>query len=141
MAAWWVKIYLPQNYFAIRSVCENRWQIKLTGFSAESHDTFGSFRERHARFSMLFIASIPLPTLIRREIERQLAYQPELETKNRNPLLRTSTLGSAWELRFGPENQFRVFDRTEAERRQVHIFAVGMKVKERLFVGGKEFDL
>jgi hypothetical protein len=37
MAAWWVKIYLPQNYFAIRSVCENRWQIKLTGFSAESH--------------------------------------------------------------------------------------------------------
>jgi hypothetical protein len=26
------------------------------------HDTFGSFRERHARFSMLFIASIPLPT-------------------------------------------------------------------------------
>jgi len=78
---------------------------------------------------------------IRREIERQLAYQPELETKNRNPLLRTSTLGSAWELRFGPENQFRVFDRTEAERRQVHIFAVGMKVKERLFVGGKEFDL
>jgi hypothetical protein len=36
MAAWWVKIYLPQNYFAIRSVCENRWQIKLTGFSAES---------------------------------------------------------------------------------------------------------
>ena len=104
-------------------------------------DTFGSFRERHARFSMLFIASIPLPTLIRREIERQLAYQPELETKNRNPLLRTSTLGSAWELRFGPENQFRVFDRTEAERRQVHIFAVGMKVKERLFVGGKEFDL
>jgi len=40
---------------------------------------------------MLFIASIPLPTLIRREIERQLTYQPELETKNRKPLLRAST--------------------------------------------------
>jgi hypothetical protein len=105
------------------------------------HDTFGSFRERHARFSMLFIASIPLPTLIRREIERQLTYQPELETKNRIPLLRASTLGSAWELRFGPENRFRVFYRTEAELRQVYILAVGMKVKERLFVGGKEFDL
>jgi hypothetical protein len=104
-------------------------------------DTFGSFRERHARFSMLFIASIPLPTLIRREIERQLTYQPELETKNRKPLLRASTLGSAWELRFGPENRFRVFYRTEAELRQVYILAVGMKVKERLFVGGKEFDL
>jgi hypothetical protein len=36
MASLRVKIYLPQNYFATRSVCENRWQIKLTGFSAES---------------------------------------------------------------------------------------------------------
>jgi mRNA-degrading endonuclease RelE of RelBE toxin-antitoxin system len=80
-------------------------------------------------------------SLIRREIERQLSYQPELETKNRKPLLRASTLGSAWELRFGPENRFRVFYRTEAELRQVYILAVGMKVKERLFVGGKEFDL
>jgi len=47
----------------------------------------------------------------------------------------------AWELRFGPENRFRVFYRTETELRQVYILAVGMKVKERLFVGGKEFDL
>jgi hypothetical protein len=31
-----VKIYLPQNSLAIRNVCYRRWQIKLTGFSAES---------------------------------------------------------------------------------------------------------
>ena len=31
-----MKIYLPQNSLAIRSVCYRRWQIKLTGFSAES---------------------------------------------------------------------------------------------------------
>jgi hypothetical protein len=49
MAAWWVKIYLPQNYFAIRSVCENRWQIKLTGFSAESH-SLQSGEERRLLF-------------------------------------------------------------------------------------------
>jgi len=33
------------------------------------------------------------------------------------------------------------FYRTKTELRQVYILAVGMKVKERLFVGGKEFDL
>ena len=80
-------------------------------------------------------------SLIRREIERQLTYQPDLETRNRKPLLRASTLGSAWELRFGPENQFRVFYRAERELRKVYILAVGVKVKERLYVGGKEFDL
>jgi hypothetical protein len=36
MAAWWVKIDLLQNYFPIRNVCLRRWQIILTGFSAES---------------------------------------------------------------------------------------------------------
>jgi hypothetical protein len=36
MAAWWVRIDLLQNYFAIRNVCLWRWQIILTGFSAES---------------------------------------------------------------------------------------------------------
>ena len=80
-------------------------------------------------------------SLIRREIERQLTYQPDLETRNRKPLLRASTLGSAWELRFGPENQFRVFYRAERELRKVYILAVGVKAKERLYVGGKEFDL
>jgi hypothetical protein len=37
MAAWWVRIDLLQNYFAIRNVCLRRWQIILTGFSAESY--------------------------------------------------------------------------------------------------------
>src|SRR5262245_52853477 len=36
MAAWWVRIDLLQNYFAIRNVWLRRWQIILTGFSAES---------------------------------------------------------------------------------------------------------
>jgi len=31
-----VKIDLLQNYFPIRNVCLRRWQIILTGFSAES---------------------------------------------------------------------------------------------------------
>jgi len=46
MASLRVKIYLPQNYFATRSVCENRWQIKLTGFSAESIVALEKFAHR-----------------------------------------------------------------------------------------------
>jgi hypothetical protein len=80
-------------------------------------------------------------SLIRREIERQLTYQPELETRNRKPLLRVSAFGSAWELRFGPENRFRAFYRTERELRKTYILAIGMKVKERLYIGGKKIDL
>ena len=34
MASLRVKIYLPQDYFAIRGVRYRRWQIKLTGFSS-----------------------------------------------------------------------------------------------------------
>jgi len=80
-------------------------------------------------------------SLIRLEIERQLPYQPELETKNRKPLLRPSVFGSAWELRFGPKNRFRVFYRADREFRKVYILAVGVKIKGRLYVGGKEFEL
>ena len=79
--------------------------------------------------------------LIRRQIGAQLRYEPETETRNRKPLSRPSIFGSAWELRFGPDNQFRVFYRTDRARRQVYILAVGVKIKDRLFVGGEEFDL
>ena len=80
-------------------------------------------------------------SLIRRQIERQLRYQPEVETRNRKSLLRPSALGSVWELRFGPDNRFRVFYRTDRALRQVHVLAVGVKVKDRLLLGGEEFEL
>ena len=80
-------------------------------------------------------------SLIRQQIEEQLSYEPDTETRNRKPLLRPSVLGSAWELRFGPENRFRVFYRVNRTRRQVYILAVGVKIKNRLLIGGEEFDL
>jgi mRNA-degrading endonuclease RelE of RelBE toxin-antitoxin system len=80
-------------------------------------------------------------SLIRKEIERQLRYQPEMETKNRKPLLKPSSLGSAWELRVGPENRFRVFYKTDHELWTVNVLAIGVKIKERLYIGGKEFEL
>jgi mRNA-degrading endonuclease RelE of RelBE toxin-antitoxin system len=80
-------------------------------------------------------------SLIRKEIERQLRYEPEVETRNRKPLLRPSSLGSAWELRIGPENRFRVFYKADRELLTVNILAIGVKIKERLLFGGKEFEL
>ena len=79
-------------------------------------------------------------SLIRKEIERELRYDPEVETKNRKPLMRPSSLGSAWELRIGPENRFRVFFKTNRELWTVNILAIGVKIKERLYIGGKEFE-
>lgn len=80
-------------------------------------------------------------SLVRKEIERQLRYQPEMETKNRKPLRRPSSLGSAWELRIGPENRFRIFYNTDSVMRTVHVLAIGVKIKERLYIGGEEFEL
>lgn len=80
-------------------------------------------------------------SLIRRTIEDQLSYEPEVETRNRKPLLRPSVFGTAWELRFGPDNRFRVFYRTDAPAHKVHVLAIGFKVGNRLFIGGEEFEL
>lgn len=80
-------------------------------------------------------------SLIRRQIEGQLRHEPDTETRHRKPLLRPSVFGSAWELRFGPDNRFRVFYRTDHARRQVRILAIGAKIANRLFIGGEEFDL
>ncbi|TEU10813.1 MAG: addiction module toxin RelE [Anaerolineales bacterium] len=80
-------------------------------------------------------------SLIQRTIEEQLRYEPEVETRNRKPLLRPSAFGTAWEIRFGPNNRFCVFYRTAPSIRKVHILAIGIKVGNRLFIGGEEFEL
>ena len=80
-------------------------------------------------------------SLIRREIESSLTYEPETETRNRKPLSRPSVFGTAWELRFGPDNCFRVFYRADLESREVYVLAIGVKQGSRLFIGGKEFQL
>lgn len=80
-------------------------------------------------------------SLIQRHIEGCLAYNPEIETRNRKPLSRPSVFGSTWELRCGPRNSFRVFYRTNPGEREVYILAIGVKRGNRLFIGGKEFEL
>jgi hypothetical protein len=80
-------------------------------------------------------------SLIRSAIEEQLQFEPESATRNRKALERPVALGARWELRFGPDNRFRVFYRVDAEHRQVRILAVAVKQRNRLFVAGKEVDL
>jgi hypothetical protein len=79
--------------------------------------------------------------LIRKTILDQLRFEPQVETRNRKPLIRASSLGTAWALRFGPQNRLRVFYGVEVAAREVHILAIGLKVGNRLVIGGEEFEL
>jgi mRNA-degrading endonuclease RelE of RelBE toxin-antitoxin system len=80
-------------------------------------------------------------SLIREVIEQQLAFEPDVETRNRKQLVRASTFGARWELRFGPNNEFRLFYSIYPEKAEVHILAIGIKIRERLYIGGKEVQL
>jgi hypothetical protein len=77
-------------------------------------------------------------TLIRQRIESQLALDPDHATRNRTPLKPPSVFGATWELRCGPLNRFRVLYDIDAQSHVVHILAIGVKVRNRLFVGGEE---
>ena len=80
-------------------------------------------------------------SLIRRTIETQLQFEPNVETRNRKPLKRSVEFEADWEIRFGPENSFRVFYSVEQENRQVFILAIGIKRGNRLIIGGEEVNL
>jgi hypothetical protein len=80
-------------------------------------------------------------SLIRNTIKKQLSYGPDVETRNRKPLTQPSMFGTAWELRFGPDNRFRVFYRTDTDAYKVRILAIGVKQGNRLFISGEEFKL
>ena len=79
--------------------------------------------------------------LIEKTIDEQLTFTPEQETRNRKPLKRSTTFGATWELRFGDQNRFRVFYEVKSVERVVRILAIGVKEKNRLFIGGKEIRI
>jgi mRNA-degrading endonuclease RelE of RelBE toxin-antitoxin system len=80
-------------------------------------------------------------SLIRTTIEEQLRFEPETETRNRKSLQRPLAFGATWELRLGPDNRFRVLYAVDPERREVQVLAVGVKERNRLFIGGEEVEL
>jgi mRNA-degrading endonuclease RelE of RelBE toxin-antitoxin system len=80
-------------------------------------------------------------SLIREKIEEQLLFEPGTETRNRKPLLQPAAFEAGWEIRFGPDNRFRVLYDIDHEARAVRILAVGEKKGNRLSVGGEEVEL
>ena len=80
-------------------------------------------------------------SLIRSNIERHLQYEPDVEAKNRKPLKRQVAFEAEWELRFGPDNRFRVFYDIDIGTREVHILAIGQKDRDRLVIGRKEIKI
>jgi hypothetical protein len=79
-------------------------------------------------------------SLIREAIETQLGHQPDVETRNRKPLKRPIIFGATWELRFGPNNRFRVFYHVNRRIGQVFILAIAEKKRDRLVIGEEEIE-
>lgn len=79
-------------------------------------------------------------SFIRETLEEQLLFEPDAETRNRKPLRQPAVLEAQWELRFGPDNRFRVFYEIDQEDRKVYILAIGVKERDRLFIGGEEIE-
>jgi mRNA-degrading endonuclease RelE of RelBE toxin-antitoxin system len=79
--------------------------------------------------------------LIQTTIDEQLAFTPEKETKKRKLLEQPAPFGATWELRFGPANRFRVFYEVDIQSQSVQILAIGIKERNRLFIGREEFGI
>jgi len=80
-------------------------------------------------------------SLIRKTIDEQLTFEPETEARNRKLLEQPAPYDAAWELRFGPNNRFRVFYAVSEAEREVWILAIGVKEGNRLLIAGEEFVL
>jgi len=78
--------------------------------------------------------------LLRRTIHEQLMHTPMEETRNRKPVEQPAPFGASWELRCGPENRFRVFYEVDAAAYVVQILAIGLKERNRLVIGGEEYQ-
>jgi hypothetical protein len=92
-------------------------------------------------FDHLAAIELKYHSLIRATIEEQLRFGPGTTTRNRKPLERPIAIGARWELRFGPDNRFRVFYRVDPEERQVRILAIAVKDGNRVFIAGREVEL
>ena len=80
-------------------------------------------------------------SFIRQAIIDQLSNEPNIESQNRKPLKRPAEDGADWELRFAEQNRYRGFYRFDLVQREVRVLAVGVKERERLFIGGREMKL
>jgi len=70
-------------------------------------------------------------------VDEQLAHEPTVETRNRKPM-RPNPI-APWELRVGDLRVY--YDVGEESDTSVTILAVGIKVRNRVLIGGKEIKL
>jgi hypothetical protein len=63
-----------------------------------------------------------------------------VEARNRKALRRVVYFEAEWEMRFGPKNRFRVFYEVDRDAGAVYILAIGVKLRDRLYVGGEEVE-
>lgn len=95
------------------------------------HVRYGEAAVRHLRYLSARQRALVLDVVL-----QQLSHQPTLPTRNRK-LLRANAV-APWELRIG---EIRVyFDVEEAPEAIVTVRAVGVKVRERVLIGGVEVD-
>src|SRR5438067_11588390 len=78
--------------------------------------------------------------LLRRTIQEKLAHTPTEETRNRKPLDQPAPFDASWELRCGPDNRFRVFYDVDSASQEVRVLAFGVKDRNRLLIGGEEYE-
>lgn len=79
--------------------------------------------------------------LIRQTMEEQLRFEPGVETRNRKPMRQPAPFAAQWEIRFGPNDRFRILYDIDEEQRAVQIVAIGEKEGNRLIIGGEEVEL
>lgn len=70
-------------------------------------------------------------------VDRQLRFQPTLETRNRKPM-RPNPL-APWELRIGTLRVY--YDVKDEPRPVVYIRAVGVKIRNHIRIGSEEVQL
>ncbi|TWT43780.1 hypothetical protein RAS1_01790 [Phycisphaerae bacterium RAS1] len=70
-------------------------------------------------------------------VERQLSHEPRVETRNRKPM-RPNPL-APWELRIGDLRVY--YDVMDAPEAVVQVLAVGIMRRNRIWIGGVEFEL
>lgn len=78
---------------------------------------------------------------LRDAMDGALRFQPDVRSRNRKPLDEPSAFPGAWELRCGPKNRLRVFYEVHPDRMVVRVLAIGEKIRDRLYIGGEEFEL
>lgn len=71
------------------------------------------------------------------QVERHLAHQPAVETKNRKPMRPNPV--APWELRLGDLRVY--YDVHEEPRAMVSVLAVGVKRRNRVRIGREEIEL